>query len=192
MENNFEANLVFNDQVVEMLSQSIYRGEASLRYVPEFLKDLIIHNRWKKRLIRQTNQIQEFNDFELFVTSQPLEGLGTNLFNLKSLCINDPEAIRLLEVAVSQQDEKTIKIPYIVNKYKEKYPDLVEEFSTGSLSVRKIGLQLGFKDKRTRWFPADIEDTASKLIDVFQEEWGTNTNEALDELIKILSQYKRF
>jgi hypothetical protein len=184
-------NLIYNDQLVELLSQSVQRGESSLRFVPELIKDIIINERWKKRIIRQVNETIHFNNFEEFVTSKPLEGLGTSVYVLKSICVNDSEAQQLIDRVVHESNVYSVKHVLLTNRANTKNQDFTGELQKGA-NVRKLAIQLGFKERRVRLFPADIEDTADKLIDIFEMEWTYQSGEAINELINHLSKYKKY
>jgi len=182
------SNLVRNDQIVEMLSQAIYRGAGALKYVPDLVRDLIIQDRWRRRVIRRTGELQMFVSFEEFVTTQPLEGLGTDIETLRSLCVNDPEVNRMIDHLVSNPASVKIDgVPFIVTYLEENYPDLAEQVIRGDLTPRQVAFEAGFQERRTRLFPGDIDDTANKVVQVLELEWGKDSNEALRELIKRLS-----
>jgi hypothetical protein len=182
-------NLVLNDQIVEMLSQAIYRGAASLKYVPELVRDLIVEERWQKRVIRRTGEEQLFSDFESFVKAEPLEGLGSDIGTLRNLCVNDPEVVRMIDRLVSDSSQPVGVNPYVVSFLTENYPELAEKVISSELTSREAAAQAGFQERRTRLFPGDIEDTATKIVRIFESEWGRDSQGALQELIKLLSRH---
>ncbi len=184
-------NLVYNDQIVEMLSQAIYRGAGALKYVPELVKELIVENRWQKRLIRRTGEEKIFLSFEEFVKTEPLEGLGTDIETLRSLCINDPEVMRMIDILIENSSTDLDSNPYVLSILKKTHPELVEKVLNAEITLRQAVIEAGFQERRTRLLPANLDDMAEKIFNVLKLEWGKNTPEALDELIKQLARYRR-
>jgi len=187
-----ENNPLYNDQIVEMLSKAIYRGSSAMRYVPDLVKDVIEHERWKYRIVRRTGEPQSFTSFEEFVKAEPLEGLGTNLFILRSLCTNVPEVIRMIDTLVEQSNHPSIdSSPLLLEKLANSHPTLAEKLIRGELTLREAATKAGFQERRARLFPVDVKDTAEKIIKAFDAEWGSDSSVALDELIKMLMRYQR-
>ena len=89
--------LLESDNLVGCLRSAITKGEAGLANVPGLLARIIREDRWTKRIIQQTGEIQTFRRFEDFVKTPPLEGLGTDIAMLKRICANDKTALDLLD-----------------------------------------------------------------------------------------------
>jgi hypothetical protein len=69
--------------VIDIFYQAYKRGEGALKNVPGLLLRIINEGLWRKRKIKQTKKIVEFDKFEDFVTGMPPEGLGENPEMLK-------------------------------------------------------------------------------------------------------------
>ncbi len=89
--------LLHNDTVARALAQAIADGDASLDSVPGLLRRLITENMWQARTIPETGKLCTFERFEDFVTTRPLDGLGTTMDVLRALCKRDEEALILLD-----------------------------------------------------------------------------------------------
>src|SRR6516164_5136685 len=92
-----------NDQFIEDLRVGLSRGEQGLSTVPMVIKNIIKHERWRRRRIIRTGQRANFDHFEQFVTTQPLEGLGTSIDMLLRLCKDDREALEMIDGAMKRQ-----------------------------------------------------------------------------------------
>lgn len=91
--------LLQNDTYVSQLRSAIGEGEAALSDVPGLLKCVLKDDRWRKRTIR-TGDVVEFQRFEDFVRSLPLEGLGADMSLIRRICSDDKEALDLLDKAL--------------------------------------------------------------------------------------------
>jgi hypothetical protein len=98
-----KGQLIENDHLVQVLRRSVKDGGIGLREVPEFLKKVLKEERWKTRVLEQGGRVVEFDSFEEFVTTRPLEGMGTTVDLLRRICVDDPEAIDLLDRALHKK-----------------------------------------------------------------------------------------
>ena len=83
--------------VIEAFYDACRSGEGGLKSVPGLLLRIINEGLWRKRRIKQTKEIVEFDKFEDFITGMPPEGLGENPEILKKLCRDNDEAIEALQ-----------------------------------------------------------------------------------------------
>jgi hypothetical protein len=95
--------LVGADYVVQGLRRAL-GGEEWLNNAPGLLKRLISENLWQRRIDEVTGEVVEFERFVDFVTTKPLEGLGSTISTLKRVCGGDVEATDLLDQALQQAD----------------------------------------------------------------------------------------
>jgi hypothetical protein len=63
------------------------------------LKKIIRGECWKVRYVQKTKQVLRFEKFIEFVTTLPLEGLGSDVKTLERLCHDDEEALLMLSDA---------------------------------------------------------------------------------------------
>jgi hypothetical protein len=89
--------------VIDAFYHACRRGEGGLKSVPGLLLRIINEGLWKKRKIKQTKEIVEFDKFEDFVTGMPPEGLGENPETLKNLCRDNEEAMRALQQELGKE-----------------------------------------------------------------------------------------
>lgn len=94
--------LVRNDQVIQGLTLAIEKGGIDLEQVPMLLKKIIKEEMWRHRkLTYADNRLVDYerDQFALFVTTPPPEGLGTTCEFLFKMCADDPVALNLLDRA---------------------------------------------------------------------------------------------
>lgn len=85
------------------LGASIREGAHGLDEVPRLLKSVLKYETWRKRIIEQTGQTIEFERFEDFVTTPPLEGLGIDIETIRRVCADDAETLDLLDKALQSE-----------------------------------------------------------------------------------------
>jgi hypothetical protein len=71
------------------------------------LKKIIRGECWKVRYVQKTKQEVRFEKFIEFVTTLPLEGLGSDVKTLERLCHDDEEALLMLSDATIGKLEAT-------------------------------------------------------------------------------------
>jgi hypothetical protein len=69
------------------------------------LKKIIRGECWKVRYVQKTKQVLRFEKFIEFVTTLPLEGLGSDVKTLERLCHDDEEALLMLSDATIGKHE---------------------------------------------------------------------------------------
>jgi hypothetical protein len=83
--------------LVDDLLDALQDAKYGLAGVPAAIKAVIAQQAWKERLIPKLNKVQRFERFEDFVTTPPLEGLGTDIAMLINICRDDVEARDAIE-----------------------------------------------------------------------------------------------
>jgi hypothetical protein len=189
MANKKDNNLVYNDQLVELLSLSLHKGETSLKHVPDLLRDLIQNERWQKRVIRKTGETQEFENFIDFVEKQPLEGLGSNIYALRILCSGSPDVVRMIDELVQNGNSSLSNYPYLIEYLKKDNPELAQKLMDGEIDFKTTSQLLGFSKHRILLNPVDIERTGEKIVKIFNAEWKKDSKKALSELVDYLNKY---
>ena len=178
-------NLLENHSVVMALGQAIQRGEAALSNVPGLLRRVITEQSWRKRLIRETGEVCEFDAFMDFLTAEPLEGLGTNVDELRLLVAHDVEISALFEkalkdvlpplnvngtnqhsnsgVGITNPSDKTNDAEYVIRRLKRDNPALAQQVIDGTLTANQAAIQAGFR-KRKIQIPLDDAESAARLL----------------------------
>jgi hypothetical protein len=170
--------LLENDTFVSELRDSIRDGAAGLSDVPGLLKCILKDGRWKRRTIK-TGEVIEFDRFEEFVATPPLEGLGTDLKLIKRICGDDPEAIDLLDRALKRMPVDNIhghetrpsgtSEQRAIRKLREGRPDLHARVLARELSPHAAMIEAGFR-QRSITVPTDPEAAARRLRRHFEGE----------------------
>jgi hypothetical protein len=90
------------DTVVDALGKAMLDGKAGLSSVPGLVLRVIKEELWRERVVVRTGELVRFENFTDFVTTPPLEGLGTDIKMLRRICQDDMEALSMLD-EVSQR-----------------------------------------------------------------------------------------
>ncbi len=91
------SRLLHNDTVARALAMAVADGNASMHSVPGLLRRIITEDMWQARTIPETGKLCTFERFEDFVTTRPLDGLGTTMDVLRALCQRYEEVLILLD-----------------------------------------------------------------------------------------------
>lgn len=91
------ANLLHNDTVARALSRAIADGDAALENVPGLLRRIIKEDMWRERIVPESGETITFARFEDFVTTEPLDGLGTSMDVIRALCKKDEDVLIMLD-----------------------------------------------------------------------------------------------
>lgn len=92
-----ETNTLYNGTVFRALTRNLADGESSLDEVPGLLKRMITENMWQEYTVPESGKLVTFERFEEFVTTPPLEGLGTTMEVLRALCQRHEDVLVLLD-----------------------------------------------------------------------------------------------
>lgn len=96
-----------NDVFVCQLRSALSKAEYGLADVPALLKAILRDNRWRHRRLASGGSA-DFDRFEEFVTTPPIEGLGADMPLIRRIVADDAEAQSLLEQAIgSRQGERS-------------------------------------------------------------------------------------
>jgi hypothetical protein len=155
--------LVENDVFVSELRYALSAGAAGLDSVPGLLRCILKEERWRRRIIQQTGEPAPFESFVEFVTTPPLEGLGTTVKLLERICQDDPETHDLLDQAVTRGpggDRRS------------------EGFKHNNVSANAAMVEAGFREKRIS-IPIDPERAARSILNHFDDE---QVAQLIDEL----------
>ena len=90
-----------NDVFVCQLRSALSKAEYGLADVPALLKAILRDNRWRHRRLASGGSA-DFDRFEEFVTTPPIEGLGVDMPLIRRIVSDDPEAVDLLDRALER------------------------------------------------------------------------------------------
>lgn len=166
-----------NDSYVSELRSAIREGDIGLKHVPALLKRILKEERWKRRIVQQTNEMVEFESFIDFVVTKPLQGLGADLDLIKRICGNDSEALDLIDQAVtgkpggpignrkrssihnttndnimvgimSNEPKQGTSRQYAFRRLRKSRPDLHAKILAGEMTANAAMIEAGFREKR--------------------------------------------
>lgn len=183
-----KGDLLQNDRVVSALHREIQEGLTGLSGTPKHLTMLIEQNMWQKRLLKRMGEIVTFDSFEEFVTTLPLEGLGTDIKTLKNLCRDNKSAKDAIDRALAGRQGERTDLVSQRNKVKrtsrpvgettdralrvlrDRRPDLHKEVLAKTLTPKAAMQKAGFWRKRISVYIDDYESAARTLLKHFDPE----------------------
>jgi len=148
--------------VINSAAQMLSSGDVNLDQIPGLVLRIINEEMWQQRAIPQYQWklSPEFRSFEQFVTTGPLEGLGTSVQTLRDLCRRDVRAQEAidratqLETGVNQYmgvDKVHTHRPSgnsesaALRRLRKDRPDLLERVLRGELSANAAAVEAGFR-----------------------------------------------
>lgn len=170
-----------SDRVVTSLRKAVAHVDAmsggyGLDSVPGLLKQVVDEDIWRERIVERTGEVARFSTFEEFVTTPPLEGLGTSMKVLRDLCRQRPEALDALDRATQRPSSRPPRTDNNINtsrpvgtavaqalrRLRKDRPDLHARVLAGELTAHAAMLEAGFR-RKTITVPTDIEGLARAL-----------------------------
>lgn len=189
--------LAENDTYVSMLSRLITKGEMGLAEAPEVLRKVLTEGRWRERKI-SLGRVVKFSRFEEFVTTKPIDGLGTTMDMVIRIAGKDGELLKAITQATKRTvgrpaKEQTEIVDNIHNlerpdgtsslrahrRLSDQAPELHARVLAGELSPHAAMVEAGFR-RRTITIPIEAERAARAIQRHFSDE-------SIRELVAILS-----
>lgn len=173
--------LVRNGHLVESLERSLRSGKHGLSVVPGLLKQVLAEGSWQE-FTTQRDELVLHQRFADFVTTPPLKGLGASVDLIRRVIGDDPEALDLLDKALSnpagvhleRSGTDVISIrdnagghgtsrAYALRKLRKDAPELHTEVLAGRLTAHKAMVQAGFRPP-TFTVRADSPESVAKTL----------------------------
>lgn len=161
---NDDKFLIARDTFVQLLWQAFHHGGSEVDGIPGLLKRVIREDSWRKRIVR-TGKVVEFDNFEEFVTTPPLKGLGGTLEDLVKFCKVDQEALNLIDQVTGNHQGKrndlvdnvneVLERPagntkqYAIRKLRKDRPDLHARVMAEEITPHAAMVEAGFRKKST-------------------------------------------
>jgi len=191
-------NLKENSTIVHSLGSSIKNSDGNIGNTIALVKRVVSENLWRKFQIK-TGDIVEYqeSDFENFVTTRPLQGLGTDMETVKMICKTDTVALDMLDRVCKRgagnesgnnqygtfdniQGSKTETAPTgtsraaALRRLRKDRQDLHEKVLSGEMSAHGAMVEAGFRKKPTP-------------MDIIRREIKKLSREEMEELREIIS-----
>ena len=164
-----------NYRVISSARLAVRDGMGGLHGVPALLKRILKEEMWRDFVVAETGQVQRYDRFVDFISTPPLEGLGTDLKTVTKLCEDDPEALDLLNKATTHPGSRSdlhnnimevkpqgTSRAYSLRKLAADAPMLHTRVLAGELSPHAAMVEAGFRD-RTISIPVDAEKAARAI-----------------------------
>lgn len=174
------SELVHRDEIVQTVARVLVAGQG-LADIPSHIAMIIDQNMWQDRIIHQTGERATFTRFEDFVTTPPLQGLGTRLDVLKKLCEGTPAQSKVLGAlsALNQNGTNRFTVEedrgnnitpmrgdsqsYKLARLKRDNPDLAEKVIEGELSAHAAAVEAGFANPKVSINLKDLSSAARTI-----------------------------
>ena len=148
--------------VVNSAAQMLSSGDVNLDTMPQLILRIINEDMWRQRAIPQKRWelTREFGSFEQFVTTTPLDGLGTTAQTLRDLCRRDVCAIDAIDRATQHEGGRPAEtwdnVPGFIapggnsqakalRRLRKDRPDLHARVLAGELSAHAAAVAAGFR-----------------------------------------------
>lgn len=100
---NNQQRLYRNGVKVDALYRAI-RESQIVEMIPKLVKQVISEEMWREHFYEKTSETFKFNSFRRFVETHPPDGLGTSVEYLFKMCLDDAEAIEMIDIAVNNEN----------------------------------------------------------------------------------------
>ena len=178
-------NLKKNANLVEALGSSLRSGDHGLKAVPGLVKRVLAEDAWRS-FVTQRGELVEYEQFEEFVATPPLKGLGATLDLVRTLVRDDPVALDLFDQATrtpnggDRRSEAAISLYNIqsdpdvtapsgtsreagLRRLRKDRPDLHADVLAGRLSTHSAMVKAGFRKRKISVPVSSAEDAAQAI-----------------------------
>jgi hypothetical protein len=172
-----------NAVLVESLGRSLRATESGLGTVPDLLRRVLEEDAWRE-FTTPRGELVQHGDFETFVTTPPLGGLGVTVDLVRRIVADDPVTLDLLDQALQNppgRPETNDNVqgssaptgnsePAAMRRLRreaeagnEQAAELRDEVLAGRLSAHKAMVQAGFRP-RTFTVPVDRPESVAQTL----------------------------
>ncbi|MCY0928288.1 hypothetical protein OTB20_19225 [Streptomyces sp. H27-H1] len=176
-------NLKKNANLVEALGSSLRSGDHGLKAVPGLVKRVLAEGAWRS-FVTQRGELVEYDQFEEFVTTPPLKGLGASMALVRTLVRDDAVALDLFDDAIQLANggdrrsedfslhniqTETAAAPSGTSReaglrrLRKDRPDLHAEVLAGTLTTHAAMVKAGFRRRMVN-IPVDEPQAAAMAL----------------------------
>lgn len=171
-------NLRERASLVDTVGSALSRGEHTLTILPQLIRKLLVEEAWQEFETKMGKHVS-YTQFDEFVITPPLAGLGASVDLIEKIVRDDPETLLLFRKALKRpvgRPEKTVDIinglerptgtsqAYALQRLEQERPDLLERVKCGELSPHKAMREAGFRKPRIAVNLDDPESAAKTLL----------------------------
>lgn len=169
--------LVHNANLVDSLGSAIRDGEHGLGTVPDLLKRVLEEESWREFVTRLGEHVEHVQ-FEEFVTTPPLKGLGSDVALVRRIVDDELVVLQLLDDALAQpagertdlsNNRREVKRgqgtskEQALRRLRKDRPDLHGRVLDGELSPHRAMVEAGFRP-RTQNVRVDDPESAARAL----------------------------
>jgi hypothetical protein len=166
--------------------------------VPGLLRRIITEDMWQERIVPESGEVITFERFEDFVTTDPLDGLGTTMDVVKALCKKQEDVLALLRGLVPEEGKHGTNqhsglsiaspsakggttVEYTIARLKRDNPPLAEKVIQGTITAAEARRQAGWEKEKIAIRLDDPKSAAQTILKRMDRE-------AIAELLAILAE----
>lgn len=197
-----EPNLKARYSAIDGLRALVFDGSEGLSHVPKALAEVINSGAWREFVVRGTGEVVRYERFIDFVTTKPLEGLGTDRATLERLCSGDTDVLLLLrkewtapvgrpaKASARENNDNIIIKPqqgtskaYTLTRLESEAPELYARVVAKEISASQAAREAGFRRPVVTVRTDDPASAARTLASAYGERLG--------ELVAALDEHRR-
>lgn len=186
-------NAQVNGEIVSSLRHALGEGEFGLAYVPKLIKEAIENHAWEEFYDEVERDVLHHSSFESFVTTEPPEGLGTDVRMIQNMCRDHTEILDQIDEATQRKDGNPHSLTVdnvntsrpdgnsaarALRKLRSDAPEIHAKVIAGELSPNAGMVEAGFR-KKTATVSVDPKSFATAILKRF-------TAEEIREIIELL------
>ncbi len=178
--------LLAKGELVRELSRPISDERYGLSGVRKLVRVAVRERAWERFIVPETGEAVEYgpDGFLRFITTPPLEGLGSDVDTLRRLCEDDATALAALEQALEEGQRQGARTDLVSNRNEVGRPPRpvgetrargirelrhadqagYQEVLAGKKSVHGALVEAGVRRKRVSVYVDDPEDAARTLL----------------------------
>jgi hypothetical protein len=196
-------NLKERADLVNTVGSALSRGEHTLTVLPELIRQLLEEEAWKEFETKMGKHVV-YSEFEEFVLTPPLSGLGANIRLVRRLVSDDPVTLDLLDQAMQKPpggdkrsaeareniirvihpndiEEKQDRSGKLIRRLRKDFPELHEQVLRGEKTETAAAVEAKIYPERIIVNLNKPESAAALLL-------AKASPEFLDELRRLLSE----
>jgi len=166
-----------NGEIVSSLRHALGRGEFGLAYVPKLIKEAIDNQAWEEFYDEVERDVLHHSSFESFVTTEPPEGLGTDVRMIQNMCRDHRDVLDEIDkvtqgvTGVHNMNTRPwgTSAAQALRKLRKDAPEVHAKVIAGDISPNAGMIKAGFR-KKTMQCPVEVEAVVRAIRSHFTEQ----------------------
>lgn len=197
-----------NQNLHESLVSTLWDAELGLKAFPGLVQKVLQEESWRQRYVPQLEQVVTFERFDIYVTTPPLEGMGSDIAQIKHLCRDFPKVIEAIDDAIvgkhgasdgfrgNQHTKSSGKFmnhkltrtdqsleTIIIRRLRRDFPALHKQVMSKEKAITAAAIEAGIYPKRVSVNAGNAESGADTIIKNCGAEYAAQLVDALKRRI---------